>query len=91
MRDKKISILATPQHNTLPVTVTSAQGEHTVYQIKEYSPWIINLNEHLSEPIVSITFTNKNVECPALLDTGASINCIGRHHFEMIQLDDTSV
>ena len=36
-----------------------------------------------------ITFVDKNVECPALLDTGASVNCIGRHHFEMTRPQDT--
>ena len=87
--DKKISILTTPQQNTLPISVNSTEGEHTVYQLKEYSPWIINLNEQLLEPIVVITFVDKNVECPALLDTGASVNCIGRHHFEMTQPHDT--
>ena len=77
LRDNKVSIVTTPRSNTLPVTVMSSSGMHTLYQIKAYTAWIINLNENLAEPIVSITFTDKDVEFAALLDTGASVNCIG--------------
>ena len=88
LRDNKVSIVTTPRSNTFPVTVMSLLGTHTLYQIKRYTPWIINLNEHLAEPIVSITFTDKNLEFAALLDTGASVNCIGHRHFKLVQPDD---
>ena len=38
LRDNKVSILTTPRSNTLPVTVTSSSGTHTIHQIKEYTP-----------------------------------------------------
>ena len=88
LRDNIVSMVTTARSNTFPVTVTSSLGTHTLHQIKKYTPWIINLNEHLAEPIVSITFTDKNLEFAALLDTGASVNCIGHRHFKMVQPND---
>ena len=81
-------MVTTPRDNTFPITVVSSLGKHTLYQIKQYRPWIINLNEKLSEPIVSITFSDKSLECAALLDSGASVNCIGYRHFKMVQPDN---
>ena len=88
MRENTVHMVTTPRDNTFPVTVVSSLGKHTLYQIKQYRPWIINLNERLSEPIVSITFSDKNLECAALLDSGASVNCIGYRHFKMVQPED---
>ena len=88
LRDNTVHIVTTPRDNTFPVAVMSSLGNHTLHQIKEYSPWIISLNERISEPIVAITFRDKNLEFSALLDTGASVNCIGYRHFKMVQPND---
>ena len=88
LRDNTVHMVATPRDNTFPVTVMSSLGNHTLHQIKGYSPWIINLNERLSEPIVSITFSDRNLEFAALLDSRASVNCIGYWHFKMVKPND---
>ena len=82
-----INIVTNESKTTLPLHVNSALGSRVIYEIQtQQQPWIVHLNEHISEPVVSIEFQGKGkpVEIPALLDTGSSVCVVSQEHLDII-------
>ena len=82
-----INIITCENKTTLPIYANSAVGSRVVHEIQtKHQPWIIRLNECITEPVVSVEIQTKGnpLEISALLDTGSSVCVISQAHLELL-------